>query len=157
MFGNDAQKARWLAPLLEGTIRSAFAMTEPEVASSDATNIALPIRREGDEYVLDGRKWWTTGAGDPRCKLLIVMGVTDPAADVHKRQSMVLVPMDTPGVRVVRPLRVFGYDDAPHGHVEVSFENARARGWPSACRSASSAWRRRRSRCRAARSSRRGC
>src|SRR5688572_21938758 len=125
MFGNEAQKARWLAPLLAGEIRSAFAMTEPDVASSDATNIAMPIAREGVEYVLNGRKWWTTGAGDPRCKILIVMGVTDPAAAPHRRQSMLLVPMDTPGVRVVRPLRVFGYDDAPHGHVEVSFENAR--------------------------------
>jgi acyl-CoA dehydrogenase len=125
MFGDDAQKARWLAPLLEGSIRSAFAMTEPEVASSDATNIAMPIRREGDEYVLDGRKWWTTGAGDPRCRVLIVMGVTSPEAASHRRQSMVLVPMDTPGLEVVRPLRVFGYDDAPHGHVELAFRNVR--------------------------------
>jgi acyl-CoA dehydrogenase len=125
MFGDDAQKARWLAPLLEGSIRSAFAMTEPEVASSDATNIAMPIRREGDEYVLDGRKWWTTGAGDPRCRILIVMGVTSPEAASHRRQSMVLVPMDTPGLEVVRPLRVFGYDDAPHGHVELAFRNVR--------------------------------
>jgi acyl-CoA dehydrogenase len=125
LFGNAEQKARWLTPLLAGEIRSAFAMTEPDVASSDATNIALPIVRDGDDYVLDGRKWWTTGAGDPRCKVLIVMGVTDPQAEPHRRQSMVLVPMDTPGVRVVRPLTVFGYDDAPHGHVELEFANAR--------------------------------
>jgi acyl-CoA dehydrogenase len=124
-FGNAEQQARWLAPLLEGTIRSAFAMTEPEVASSDATNIAFPIVRDGDDFVLNGRKWWTTGAGDPRCKILIVMGVTSPEAPMHRRQSMVLVPMATPGVRVVRPLQVFGYDDAPHGHVEMAFENVR--------------------------------
>jgi acyl-CoA dehydrogenase len=124
-FGNAEQKARWLSPLLEGTIRSAFAMTEPDVASSDATNIAFPIVREGDDFVLNGRKWWTTGAGDPRCQVLIVMGVTSPDAAMHRRQSMVLVPMDTPGVRVVRPLQVFGYDDAPHGHVEMAFENVR--------------------------------
>jgi acyl-CoA dehydrogenase len=124
-FGNAEQKARWLAPLLEGTIRSAFAMTEPDVASSDATNIAFPIVRDGDEFVLNGRKWWTTGAGDPRCQVLIVMGVTDPDAAPHRRQSMVLVPMATPGVKVVRPLQVFGYDDAPHGHVEMAFENVR--------------------------------
>jgi acyl-CoA dehydrogenase len=124
-FGNAVQKARWLAPLLTGEIRSAFAMTEPDVASSDATNICLPIVRDGEHYVLDGRKWWTTGAGDPRCKVLIVMGVTNPDAAPHRRQSMVLVPMDTPGVRVVRPLRVFGYDDAPHGHVEMEFSNVR--------------------------------
>jgi len=125
LFGNDAQKSRWLMPLLSGEIRSAFAMTEPDVASSDATNIGLPIVRDGDEYVINGRKWWTTGAGDPRCKILIVMGVTDPAAAAHRRQSMVLVPMDTSGVRVVRPLRVFGYDDAPHGHVEMAFDYVR--------------------------------
>ncbi len=125
MFGNEEQKARWLQPLLAGEIRSAFAMTEPEVASSDATNIALPIRREGGEFVLNGRKWWTTGAGDPRCRILIVMGVTSPDAASHRRQSMVLVPMDTPGVKVLRPLRVFGFDDAPHGHVEIAFENVR--------------------------------
>jgi acyl-CoA dehydrogenase len=125
LFGDAPQKARWLAPLLKGEIRSAFAMTEPDVASSDATNIRLPIVRDGGHYVLNGRKWWTTGAGDPRCKVLIVMGVTNPDADVHKRQSMVLVPMDTPGLKVVRPLQVFGYDDAPYGHVELSFENVR--------------------------------
>jgi acyl-CoA dehydrogenase len=124
-FGNAEQKQRWLVPLLAGEIRSAFAMTEPEVASSDATNIQLPISRDGDEFVLDGRKWWTTGAGDPRCRLLIVMGVTSPDAAVHRRQSMVLVPMDTPGVSVRRAMRVFGYDDAPHGHVEIDFEQVR--------------------------------
>lgn len=124
-FGNAAQQARWLTPLLAGEIRSGFAMTEPDVASSDATNIALRIASDGDALVLDGRKWWTTGAGDPRCRILIVMGVTNPEADVHSRHSMVLVPMDTPGVRVVRPLQVFGYDDAPYGHVELAFENAR--------------------------------
>ncbi|WP_265468646.1 acyl-CoA dehydrogenase family protein [Arenimonas daejeonensis] len=124
-FATPEQQAPWLPKLLAGEIRSAFAMTEPDVASSDATNIALPIVREGDQYVINGRKWWTTGAGDPRCRILIVMGVTDPDAPVHRRQSMVLVPMDTPGVRVVRPLTVFGYDDAPHGHVEIEFDNVR--------------------------------
>lgn len=124
-FGSDAQKTRWLDPLLAGTIRSAFAMTEPDVASSDATNIALRFERDGDDYLLDGRKWWTTGAGDPRCAVLIVMGVTDPDAAPHRRHSMLLVPMATPGVRVLRPLLVFGYDDAPHGHVEVAFERVR--------------------------------
>ena len=124
-FASPEQKQRWLKPLLDGEIRSAFAMTEPDVASSDATNIGLPIKRDGDEYVLDGRKWWITGAGDPRCKLLIVMGVTDAQAPVHRRQSMVLVPMATKGVRVVRPMRVFGYDDAPHGHVELAFDQVR--------------------------------
>jgi acyl-CoA dehydrogenase len=125
LFGNEAQKQLWLEPLLAGEIRSAFAMTEPEVASSDATNISLPIRREGDFYVLDGRKWWTTGAGDPRCKVLIVMGVTNSEAPAHKRQSMILVPMHAPGLKVVRPMQVFGYDDAPHGHVELSFSDVR--------------------------------
>ena len=125
LFGNAVQKARWLAPLMNGEIRSAFAMTEPDVASSDATNISLPIVRDGAHYVIDGRKWWTTGAGDPRCKVLIVMGVTSPDAEPHKRQSMVLVPMDAPGVHVVRPLTVFGYDDAPHGHVEMRFDKVR--------------------------------
>ena len=124
-FATPEQQAPWLPRLLAGEIRSAFAMTEPDVASSDATNIALPIVRDGDEFVINGRKWWTTGAGDPRCELLIVMGVTDPDAPVHRRQSMVLVPMATPGVRVVRPLLVFGYDDAPHGHVEIEFNNVR--------------------------------
>ena len=124
-FATPEQRAPWLPRLLAGEIRSAFAMTEPDVASSDATNIALPIVRDGDELVIHGRKWWTTGAGDPRCALLIVMGVTDPDAPPHRRQSMVLVPMDTSGVRVLRPLSVFGYDDAPHGHVEIQFDHVR--------------------------------
>jgi acyl-CoA dehydrogenase len=124
-FATPEQQAPWLPGLLAGDIRSAFAMTEPDVASSDATNIAMPIVREGDEFVINGRKWWTTGGGHPHCRILIVMGVTDPDAPAHRRQSMVLVPMDTPGVRVVRPLTVFGYDDAPHGHVEMAFENVR--------------------------------
>jgi acyl-CoA dehydrogenase len=124
-FGNDAQKAQWLAPLLRGQIRSAFAMTEPEVASSDATNIALSIRADGSDYVLNGRKWWITGAGDPRCAILIVMGVTNPEADKHARHSMVLVPLDTPGVSVVRALEAFGFDDAPSGHMELAFDNVR--------------------------------
>jgi acyl-CoA dehydrogenase len=125
LYGNDEQKKRWLPPLMDGAIRSCFAMTEPEVASSDATNIRTEIRREGDSYVINGRKWWTTGAPDSRAKILIVMGRTDPNAPAHKQQSMVLVPMDTPGVTVIRPLSVFGYDDAPHGHAEVLFENVR--------------------------------
>ena len=124
-FASPEQQAPWLPRLLAGEIRSAFAMTEPDVASSDATNIALPIVRDGDHFVINGRKWWTTGAGHPHCEILIVMGVTDPDAPAHRRQSMVLVPMDTPGVRVVRPLTVFGYDDAPHGHVEMAFDNVR--------------------------------
>jgi acyl-CoA dehydrogenase len=124
-FGTPAQKAQWLEPLLAGEIRSGFGMTEPEVASSDATNIALSLRREGDGYVLNGRKWWTTGAGDPRCRVLIVMGLSEPEAEPHARHSMILVPMDSPGLRVVRPLTVFGYDDAPSGHVELAFENVR--------------------------------
>ncbi|MHB1066308.1 MAG: acyl-CoA dehydrogenase family protein [Candidatus Nanopelagicales bacterium] len=124
MFGTDEQKQRWLEPLLAGTIRSGFAMTEPGVASSDATNIATSIRREGDEYVIDGRKWWTTGANDPRCSILVVMGKTDPGADVHHQQSMVLVPLDTPGVEVVRGLPVFGYHDQ-HGHAEITFTAVR--------------------------------
>ena len=125
LFGSDQQKSRWLQPLLAGEIRSAFAMTEPDVASSDATNIGMPIVRDGDGYVLNGRKWWTTGAGDPRCQILIVMGVTNPDAPAHRRQSMLLVPMASDGVKVVRALQVFGYDDAPHGHVELAFENVR--------------------------------
>ncbi len=124
-FGTPEQKERWLRPLLDGEIRSAFAMTEPDVASSDATNIQLTIRREGDEYVLDGRKWWTTGAARPRCKILIVMGKTDPnGPDIHRQQSMVLVPVGTPGARIVRSLPVFGYNDN-EGHAELAFEGAR--------------------------------
>jgi acyl-CoA dehydrogenase len=125
LYGTAQQKDRWLKPLMEGEIRSCFAMTEPAVASSDATNIRTAIRREGDSYVIDGRKWWTSGAMDPRCKIAIVMGQTNPDAPKHQRQSMILVPMDTPGITVVRPLTVFGYDDAPHGHAEVVFENVR--------------------------------
>jgi acyl-CoA dehydrogenase len=123
-FGTAEQKERWLRPLLDGVIRSGFAMTEPDVASSDATNIATRIERDGDEYVVNGRKWWTTGAADPRCRILVVMGKTDPTADVHHQQSMVLVPMDTAGVVVVRSLPVFGYDDQ-HGHSEIQFTDVR--------------------------------
>jgi acyl-CoA dehydrogenase len=124
-YGSAEQKERWLKPLLAGEIRSCFAMTEPEVASSDATNIQSSIVRRGDEYVLNGHKWWTSGAGDPRCKIAIFMGKTDPTAPVHKQQSMILAPMDTRGIRIQRMLTVFGYDDAPHGHAEVWFENVR--------------------------------
>jgi acyl-CoA dehydrogenase len=124
-YGTEEQKAQWLTPLLEGKIRSCFGMTEPEVASSDATNIQSEIRREGDHYVIDGHKWWTSGAGDPRCAICIFMGKTDPAAARHKQQSMILVPMDARGVKVKRMLNVFGYDHAPHGHGEVLFENVR--------------------------------
>jgi acyl-CoA dehydrogenase len=125
-YGTEAQKTQWLQPLLEGRIRSCFAMTEPAVASSDATNIASLIKREGDEYVINGRKWWSSGANDPRCKIFIFMGKTDPDnPSRHSQQSMILVPRDTPGVKVLRHLPVFGYDDAPHGHGEVLFENAR--------------------------------
>ncbi len=122
-YGSPEQKERWLKPLLAGEIRSCFAMSEPAVASSDATNIEASIVRKGGEYVINGRKWWTSGACDPRCKIAIFMGKTDPKAPTHKQQSMVLVPMDRPGVKVVRSLTVFGYDQAPHGHAEVVFEN----------------------------------
>jgi len=126
MFGSDDQRKRWLRPLLEGEIRSGFCMTEPDVASSDARNISTRIERDGDQLVINGRKWWTTGALSPRCQILIVMGKTDPGGEWHSQQSMVLVPRDTPGVRVVRGLSVFGFDDATHGgHAEVFFDNAR--------------------------------
>jgi acyl-CoA dehydrogenase len=124
-YANEEQKKRWLEPLLAGEIRSAFAMTEPDVASSDATNIRTEIRRDGDEYVINGRKWWTSGAADPRCKLIILMGRTNPDAPRHVQQSQILVDCDTPGVTIERNLPVFGYDDAPHGHGEVTFENVR--------------------------------
>jgi acyl-CoA dehydrogenase len=124
-YGSAEQKEKWLKPLLAGEMRSAFAMTEPEVASSDATNIRSSIVRDGDHYVINGRKWWTSGAGDPRCKILIFMGKTDPVGPKHKQQSMILVPVDTAGVKMERMLPVFGYDDAPHGHAQVLFENVR--------------------------------
>ena len=125
-YGTPAQKERWLTPLLEGEIRSCFAMTEPDVASSDATNIQTRIERDGEHYVINGRKWWSSGAGDPRCAIFIVMGKTDPASpDRYRQQSMILVPRDTPGLTIKRMLPVFGFDDAPHGHGELLFENAR--------------------------------
>jgi len=124
-FGSADAKQRWLKPLLDGNIRSAFAMTEPDVASSDATNIATRIERDADHYVVNGRKWWISGAGDPRCAIYILMGKTDPTAARHAQQSMLLVPANTPGITVLRPLHVMGYDDAPHGHMEILFENVR--------------------------------
>lgn len=124
-YGTPEQQERWLKPLLEGEIRSCFAMTEPDVASSDATNIRSTITRDGDEYVINGRKWWTSGAGDPRCKVAIFMGKTDAAAPKHRQQSMILVPMDAEGLKIARLLSVYGYDHAPHGHAEVTFENVR--------------------------------
>jgi acyl-CoA dehydrogenase len=124
-YGSPYQQDKWLKPLLAGEIRSAFLMTEPAVASSDATNIATRIERKGDNYIINGRKWWSSGVGDPRCKVAIVMGKTDPEKDRHSQQSQILVPMDTPGIKIVRMLPVFGYDDAPHGHAEVLLENVK--------------------------------
>jgi len=124
-YGSPHQQDQWLTPLLAGEIRSAYIMTEPAVASSDATNIATRIERKGDHYVINGRKWWSSGVGDPRCKIMIVMGKTDPDTDKYRQQSQVLVPMDSPGVKILRMLPVFGYDDAPHGHGEVLFENVK--------------------------------
>jgi len=124
-YGSEENKRQWLDPLLRGEIRSAFLMTEPDVASSDATNIQCRIEKKGDEYVINGRKWWSSGGGDPRCKLYIVMGRTNPDAPKHSQQSMILVPSDAPGVKILRPLSVFGYDDAPHGHMEIELKNVR--------------------------------
>jgi acyl-CoA dehydrogenase len=124
-YASEALKDRWLEPLLRGEIRSAFLMTEPAVASSDATNIECRIERDGDDYVINGRKWWSSGAGDPRCAVYIVMGKTNPEAGKHEQQSMIVVPADAPGITVLRPLSVFGYDDAPHGHMEVELKNVR--------------------------------
>jgi alkylation response protein AidB-like acyl-CoA dehydrogenase len=124
-YGTEEQKVKWLRPLMNGEIRSAFLMTEPDVASSDATNIATRIERDGDEYVINGRKWWSSGVGDSHCKVAIVMGKSDPGAEKHRQQSQIIVPLDTPGVKVLRMLPVFGYDDAPHGHAEVLLENVR--------------------------------
>lgn len=124
-YGTPEQQDQWLSPLLAGDIRSAFAMTEPDVASSDATNIQSSIQRDGDSYVINGRKWWTSGLGDPRCKVLIFMGKTDQSAPKHLQQSMILVPTETPGITIKRHLPVFGYDDAPHGHMDVAFDDVR--------------------------------
>lgn len=124
-YGTEEQKRKWLIPLLNGEIRSCFSMTEPDVASSDATNIRASIVRDGDEYVINGRKWWSSGAGDPRCKVAIVMGKTNPDAPKHEQQSMIIVPLDTPGVKIERMLPVFGFDHAPHGHAEITYDNVR--------------------------------
>ncbi len=124
-FGTEEHKTRWLEPMLDGKMRSSFVMTEPAVASSDATNIQSSIVRDGDEYVINGRKWWISGIGERDCQILIFMGKTDPTAEKHKQQSMILIPRDTPGITVVRPMTLFGYDDAPHGHMEMIFENVR--------------------------------
>ena len=124
-YGTREQKEQWLRPLMDGEIRSAFLMTEPDVASSDATNIRCRIEMRGNEYVINGRKWWSSGAGDPRCKVAILMGKTDPSAEIHKQQSMILVPLDAPGLKIVRHLPVFGYDDAPHGHMEIELADVR--------------------------------
>ncbi len=124
-YGTPAQQAQWLTPLLDGRIRSCFAMTEPDVASSDATNIRSTIVRDGNDFVINGRKWWISGAGDPRCRISIFMGQTNPQAEPHQRQSMILVPLDTQGITIKRMMTVFGYDDAPHGHAEIEFENVR--------------------------------
>src|SRR6202521_5828083 len=124
-YGTAEQKEKWLTPLLAGEIRSCFSMTEPDVASSDATNIGASITKDCNEYVINGRKWWSSGAGDPRCRISIFMGQTDPKAPTHQQQSMILVPMDAPGLKIVRLLSVFGYDHAPHGHGEVTYENVR--------------------------------
>ncbi|WP_315705617.1 MULTISPECIES: acyl-CoA dehydrogenase family protein [unclassified Bradyrhizobium] len=124
-YGNKEQKRQWLRPLMDGEIRSAFLMTEPAVASSDATNIETRITRDGDHYVINGRKWWSSGVGDPRCKIAILMGKTDPSAAKHQQQSQILVPLDTPGIKVEKMLPVFGFDDAPHGHAQVLLENVR--------------------------------
>jgi alkylation response protein AidB-like acyl-CoA dehydrogenase len=124
-YGTREQKEQWLRPLMDGEIRSAFLMTEPDVASSDATNIKTSIAMSGNEYVVSGRKWWSSGAGDPRCRIAIVMGKTDPAAETHKQQSMILVPLDSAGVKITRHLPVFGYDDAPHGHMQIDLDDVR--------------------------------
>ena len=125
LYGSDEQRKKWLAPLLRGEFRSCFSMTEPDVASSDATNMQCTITREGAEYVVNGRKWWSSGAGDPRCRVAIVMGVTNPKADRIHQHGMILVPLDAKGVRKIRPLTVFGYVDAPHGHLEIEFNHVR--------------------------------